>query len=143
METNQMRLTFKSISENVSFVRATVGAFLAKLNITMDQLYDIKMAVSEAVTNSIIHGYSGDSENEIELGCMYKIEEQITIEIYVKDTGKGINDIEQSKQPMFTTAEDRAGLGFTVMESVIDNVCIESEVGKGTTITLHTKLQAI
>ncbi|OOB79708.1 MAG: anti-sigma F factor [Epulopiscium sp. Nele67-Bin001] len=140
MDLNEISIKFRSLPQNVSFARATLGAFLTQVEPTVEELYDIKMALSEAVTNAIIHGYEGNGEQYVEVKCSYNNEKEIVIS--VKDTGKGIADIEQAKTALFTTmpGEERAGLGFTVMESVVDKVDVESTVSVGTTITLHTKL---
>ncbi len=140
MDSNQMSIKFRSLPQNVSFARATLGAFLTQVEPTVEELYDIKMALSEAVTNAIIHGYEGSGEHYVEVMCSYSNDKEIIISI--KDEGKGIGDISQAKTALFTTmpSEERAGLGFTVMESVVDRVEVESTISVGTTITLHTKL---
>ncbi len=143
MDLNQMTIKFKSLSINGAFARATIGAFLAQIDPTMEELYDLKMALSEAVTNAIIHGYEETQDEYVEVGCSYVGNEEFTdITIYIKDTGKGIEDIDQARTALYTTSveEDRAGLGFTVMESVVDKVEVQSTLNSGTTITLHTRL---
>ncbi|OON96259.1 MAG: anti-sigma F factor [Epulopiscium sp. Nele67-Bin005] len=144
MYQNKMNIQFTSHSENEAFARATVSAFLAQLDPTIDQLYDIKMAVSEAVTNAIIHGYESDPTKQVHLMCEYKLEETQppNIIIEITDFGQGIVNIDEARTALFTTAgdADRAGLGFTVMESVVDNVEVFSELGKGTTVTLQKQL---
>lgn len=135
---NEMSVSFLSCSANESFARATVAAFVAQLDPTIDELSDIKTAVSEAVTNCIVHGYR---EN---LGVVYitvKIFHNGRITVKIRDKGCGIADIKQAMEPLFTTAGDeRAGLGFAVMESFMDRVSVSSKVGQGTTVTLHKTL---
>lgn len=134
-EKNQMQIQFSSSSINESFARVAVTSFLSQLDPTVDELYDIKMAVSEAVTNSIIHGYENDESQTIWIKCAY---EGRMAMIEVIDTGRGIENVEEAMRALFTTSEEeeRAGLGFTVMESMMDKVLVSSEVGKGTTVKL-------
>lgn len=143
MYQNQMVIQFKSKSINESFARAVISSFLAQLDPTIEQLHDIKTAVSEAVTNCIIHGYDSDHNQDVKLFCGYYMEgEKTKIIIEIVDMGKGIEDIEQAKEPLFTTSEDidRAGLGFTVMESMMDSVSVKSKLGEGTTVTLEIEI---
>lgn len=134
-DTNEMQIQFKSSSVNEAFARVAVAAFFSQLDPTVDELYDVKMAISEAVTNSIVHGYNGDEGCTITIKCSYEAR-QITAEII--DEGRGIEDIEEAMQPLHTTAADdeRAGLGFTVMQSMMDQVNVSSKVGQGTTVKL-------
>lgn len=138
---NSMEIRFASRSLNEAFARTAVGAFLSQLDPTVEELYDIKMAVSEAVTNSIIHGYGTDAKGEIIIKCSYEDKE---IEIDIIDEGKGIPDIEKAMTALYTTSleEERAGLGFSVMQSMMDQVEVISEVNKGTTIKLKKSLRA-
>ncbi len=131
---NNMKLEFIAISENEKFARTAVAAFVTQLNPTLDEIEDIKAAVSEAVTNSIIHGYK-DSYGTVVVSCTLK---ENTVEIVISDTGCGIENIDLARTPLYTGAEDseRSGLGFTVMETFMDNVTVESDLGKGTTVTL-------
>lgn len=131
---NEMKVEFLSKSNNESFARMTVAAFASQLDPTIEELADIKTAVSEAVTNSIVHGYE-DVMGIVKLHCTI-IEDEITIEI--SDTGKGIEDIEIAKQPLYTTRPnlERSGMGFTIMESFMDSIEVESVVGLGTKITM-------
>ena len=133
--TNEMQIQFKSSSVNEAFARVAVAAFFSQLDPTVDELYDVKMAVSEAVTNSIIHGYENDEENVICIKCSYEGKKGL---VEITDTGKGIADIEEAMQPLHTTSEEdeRAGLGFTVMQSMMDEVEVSSAVGQGTTVKL-------
>lgn len=137
---NTMKVTFLSRSANESFARVAVAAFLAQLDPTLDELADIKTAVSEAVTNCIVHGYKDD------IGRIYitvKIFEDNRVSITVKDTGCGIDDIRKAMEPMFTTSEngERAGLGFTVMQSFTDRLKVRSKVGYGTTVFMEKRLK--
>ncbi len=144
MTTNYLDMKFQSISSNTSFVRATIGAFLSSIDLNMEELYDIKMAVSEAVTNAILHGYQNRPDELVRLTCSYEETDlQYNIKITISDTGNGISDINQARQAMFTTSSDdeRAGLGFTVMETIMDLVEVLSQEGIGTTVTLHTTVK--
>ncbi len=131
---NEMELSFLSKSNNEAFARITVAAFAAQLDPTIEELADIKTAVSEAVTNSIIHGYE-DKEGIVKVKA--KLLEN-TIEIEVTDSGKGIEDIELARKPLYTTKGnlERSGMGFTIMESFMDEVDISSVVGIGTRVTM-------
>lgn len=132
---NKMEITFDSISENEAFARVAVAAFLSQLDPTVDELYDVKMAISEAVTNSIIHGYNNQKDYQVTIRCSY---EERTAMIEVIDQGRGIGDVDEAMKALFTTSEEeeRAGLGFTVMQSTMDKVDVLSEIGKGTTVRL-------
>ena len=135
---NEMRLEFDSRSVNEGFARVAVAAFLAELNPTLDELADIKTAVSEAVTNAIIHGYENEAGKESLLGRIDGEE----IEIVVSDTGKGIADVEQAKAPFFTTKPEleRSGMGFAFMEAFMDDVQVESELEKGTAVYMKKRI---
>ena len=131
---NEMKLEFVSKSNNEEFARIAVAAFVSQLDPTIEELADIKTAVSEAVTNCIIHGYENSSG-------IIKIISKIfanTIEIEISDTGKGIENIELARKPLYTSKSnlERSGMGFTIMESFMDEVNIESVVGLGTKITM-------
>lgn len=136
---NEMKLEFKSKSCNEAFARIAVAAFVSQLDPTLEEIADIKTAVSEAVTNSIIHGYDG-GEGEIHIHC--KIHENI-VEIEVIDYGKGIENIEIAKQPLYTSKPelDRSGMGFTIMESFMDEFSVESIVEMGTKVILKKKIK--
>ena len=136
---NEMKLEFISKSSNEAFARVAVAAFAAQLDPTIEELADIKTAVSEAVTNSIIHGYE-DKQGIIKIVCKLR-ENEIIIEI--SDTGKGIEDIEAAKEPLYTTKPnlERSGMGFTIMESFMDSMEIESIVGLGTKVTMSKKIK--
>jgi stage II sporulation protein AB (anti-sigma F factor) len=133
-----MELKFPSKSINEGFARSAISAFILQLDPTISELTDIKTAVSEAVTNCIVHGYKDT------VGTVYikgEITDNRTVILKIRDKGKGINDIKKAMEPLFTTGgEERAGLGFAVMESFMDKVKVTSKVDKGTTVTLYKKL---
>lgn len=139
LKKNEMEIQFASLSVNEGLARTAVSAFFSQLDPTMETLYDIKMAVSEAVTNSIIHGYEGRSEGKITIRCAYE-DDKVSVEII--DQGKGIENIEEAMTALYTTSEeeDRAGLGFTVMQSMMDEVFVESKVGEGTSVKMKRSL---
>ncbi len=136
---NEMKMTLDSRSVNESFSRTVVAAFTAQLDPTVEEINDIKTAVSEAVTNCIVHGYKNS------LGKIYitvKINDDGKVIISIRDRGCGIRDIEKAREPLFTTlGGDRAGLGFSVMESFTDRVLVRSKVNRGTTVTLYKKIK--
>lgn len=131
---NEMKLEFLSRANNEAFARITVAAFVSQLDPTIEEISDIKTAVSEAVTNCIVHGYE-DKLGVINLQCNI-VDNKITIEI--SDSGKGIENIEMAKQPLYTTKPnlERSGMGFTIMESFMDDLKVESVLGLGTKITM-------
>lgn len=131
---NEMKLEFLSLSENESFARLAVASFCSNVALTLEEINDIKTAVSEAVTNCIVHGYS---EKSGMVTVTVAIDEE-KIEIVVKDDGVGIPDIHKAIQPFYTTKGDmeRSGMGFTVMEGFMDKMTVVSEVNKGTSVTL-------
>ena len=135
---NSANIKFDSLSVNESFARVAVSSFLAPLNPTIDELSDIKTAVSEAVTNAIVHGY-GDEKGVIEMKLSYVNE---TVRIEIIDDGKGIPDIDKAMQPFFTTCCDgtRSGMGFTVMENFMDTVSVASAPDEGTRVIMKKKL---
>ena len=136
---NYMILEFPSRSANEAFARSAVACFAAQLDPTMEELGDIRTAVSEAVTNAIVHAYP-EGLGTVTLRC--RILKGNTLDIVVKDKGIGIVDVEQARKPMFTTGGmDRSGMGFTIMESFMTNLDITSEPGKGTTVHMRRKLQ--
>lgn len=137
--TNKIRLTFTAVSENESFARSVVAIFALRLNPSVEEINDIKTAVSEAVTNSIVHGYPFD-KGEITLEAEIK---RKTIHIKVFDEGVGIENLEQALEPFFTTRPDgeRSGIGFTVMKSFMDSVRVESKIGEGTKIYMEKTLK--
>ena len=137
---NEMYLEFMSKSENESFARITIAAFVAQLDPTIEEISDIKTAVSEAVTNCIIHGYEED-EGTIKVKC--RIFEK-TIEIEILDNGKGIENIEKARQALYTSKPEleRSGMGFTIMENFMDEVKIESILGFGTKVTMKKTVRS-
>ena len=136
---NDMKLEFISKSNNEAFARISVAAFVSQLDPTIEELSDIKTAVSEAVTNSIVHGYE-EKQGIVTIIC--KIHEN-EIFIQVSDNGKGIENIEMAKQPLYTTKPnlERSGMGFTIMESFMDELNIESILGIGTKVTMRKKIK--
>ena len=136
---NYITLTFPSKSANEAFARSTVACFAAQLDPTMEELGDIRTAVSEAVTNCIVHAYP-EKIGEITMRC--RILKENVLDIVIKDKGIGINDLEQARQPMFTTGgSERSGMGFTIMESFMSSVSVTSVPGKGTTVHMRRRLQ--
>lgn len=137
---NEMKLQFSSKSANEAFARMAVSAFLAQMDPTVEELSDIRTAVSEAVTNCIVHGYP-DKVGTITVEAGIREDHRIVIRI--KDKGRGIPDIAQAMEPMFTTCQtgERAGLGFAVMESFTDKLKVRSTPGKGTTVTMEKKIK--
>ncbi len=135
---NYMKLSFPSKSQNEAFARATVGAFAAQLDPTCEELADVKTAVSEAVTNAIVHGYV-DKLGEVEITCKIIRDELIVI---VADQGRGIEDISLAMQPLYSGSpdEERSGMGFTVMESFMDTLDVDSQINSGTTVTMTKRI---
>lgn len=133
-----MKLVFDSDSANEAFARTVVAAYVTRLDPTLEELADIKTAVSEAVTNSIIHGYGG-REGEITLTCKLQGKQ---IEVRIEDAGVGIADIEKAMEPLYTTKPEweRSGMGFAFMEAFMDDLQVISEVGKGTTIIMRKEI---
>lgn len=135
---NEMSVSFPSVSSNESFARAVVSAFAAQLDPTLDQLADLKTAVSEAVTNAIVHGYR---ETIGKVTITARLYETGKVVVKIRDKGVGIEDVEKAMEPLYTTGgEERAGLGFAVMQSFCDKVSVRSQPGKGTTVTLQKNL---
>lgn len=136
---NYMILEFPSKSSNEAFARSAVACFAAQMDPTMEELGDIRTAVSEAVTNCIVHAY-GDCYGLITVRC--RILKDNVLDIVIKDKGVGIDNIEQARRPMFTTGgSERSGMGFTIMESFMTSFDVTSKPGKGTTIHMRRKLQ--
>lgn len=132
---NEMQISFPSCSANEGFARAAVAAFVAQLDPTIDELCDIKTAVSEAVTNCIVHAYR-NTIGTVYIGC--RIFENGKVAIKIRDKGCGIADVKQAMQPMFTTSDgERAGLGFAVMDSFMERLHVSSRVGKGTSVIMQ------
>ena len=139
MERNHMELHFLSQSQNESFARAVAAAFAVQLNPTIEELSDIRTAISEAVTNAIIHGYENRRDGMVVLTC--DIEDNAFIAT-VTDQGCGIRDVELARRPFYTTRPEleRSGMGFAVMEAFCEEVRVESAVGRGTTVTLKKEI---
>lgn len=133
--TNEMQLIFDSRSSNESFARVTVAAFMTSLNPTVEEVSDVKTAVSEAVTNAIIHGYEGEVHN-IRIHCRT---EEKTLYLEISDEGRGIEDVKQAMEPLFTTKPelDRSGMGFSFMEAFMDSLEVISVPGEGTTVRME------
>lgn len=131
---NEMKLEFLSKSSNEAFARVVAAAFVSQLDPTLEELADIKTAVSEAVTNSIIHGYE-NGEGYVKMDCLLYAD---SVEITISDNGKGIEDVEMARQPLYTSKPEleRSGMGFTVMETFMDSIEIVSQPGLGTTIKM-------
>ena len=129
-----MKIIFESCSENEAFARTVVASYMMRLNPTMEEIADVKTAVSEAVTNCIIHGYDG-RDGDIEMECIIHNKE---IEITIIDYGVGIPDIEEAMEPLYTTKPEweRSGMGFAFMEAFMDGLSVKSEAGKGTKVVL-------
>ena len=137
---NYMKLEFASKSTNEGFARAAIAAFAAQMDPTLEELGDIRTAVSEAVTNSIVHAYP-DQIGVIIVKC--RILKDNTLDIVIRDYGVGIADIEKARQPMYTTGgAERSGMGFTIMESFMSSFTVKSAAGKGTTIHMRRKLRS-
>lgn len=143
-ETNEMELLFDAISENEGFARVAVAAFITGLNPTLEEVSDVKTAISEAVTNAVIHGYGGiqngeEGKNKIRLHCSLF---ENTLRISVEDKGVGIEDIHKAMEPLFTTKPEleRSGMGFAFMEAFMDDVQVYSVVGEGTRVVMEKTL---
>lgn len=150
---NNMTLIFDAKSENESLARVTVAAFLTKIDPTIEEMNDIKTAVSEAVTNSIVHGYN-EQEGMIRLSCNlvcreYEKDDTYILNSYIKitveDKGVGIENIKKAREPLFTTKPEfeRAGMGFMFMEMFMDQVEVESQLGEGTTVIMKKKIKKV
>lgn len=136
---NKMKLTFSSLSENEAFSRSVVASFIMPLNPTISEICDIKTAVSEAVTNAVVHGYP-DNVGEILLSC--EIDDDV-VHIKIQDFGIGISNLPKALEPFYTTKGDleRSGMGFTIMQSFMDNVEVISKENVGTTVVMSKKLE--
>ena len=135
---NYTKVDFPSRSANEGFARTTAACFAAQLDPTLDEINDIKTAVSEAVTNAIVHAYP-DSIGKVSMRL--RLYPDNSLEIVIRDWGVGIEDVEQARTPMFTTgSEERAGMGFTIMESFMDSLKVRSKVGRGTTVTMRRRI---
>ena len=142
---NNMSMVFDAKSENEGLARMVISAFITELDPTIEELNDVKTAVSEAVTNSIIHGYNG-TEGKVYMDCSLDMEENEnhgTLKITVKDKGVGIENLEKAKQPLFTTKPEleRSGMGFMFMEMFMDDLYVESKLHNGTTVCMTKKIK--
>ncbi|GBG12091.1 anti-sigma F factor [Paenibacillus sp. MY03] len=138
---NQMKLTFSARSENEAFARVAVSAFVSQLDPTLEELNDLKTAVSEAVTNAIIHGYDNDSSREVTIEASI---ERDTVSIIVSDEGNGIEDVELARQPLYTSKPEleRSGMGFTIMENFMDHFEVASRVDGGTRVAMVKRIES-
>ena len=135
---NYVTLEFLSRSSNEGFARLAAAAFAAQLDPTLDELGDIKTAVSEAVTNAIVHAYPNQLGKIV---MKLRLLENQTLELVIRDWGRGMEDVEQARQPLFTTGgEERSGMGFTIMESFMNQLTVKSAPGKGTTVTMRKRI---
>lgn len=137
---NRMKVVFSARAENEGFARSAAAAFVACMDPTIEELTEIKTGVSEAVSNSIIHGYGEDPTQMVELECQIRSGGKVIL--IIRDQGVGIEDVEKAREPMFTTGstEERSGMGFTVMESFMDKLEVVSRAGEGTTVTMTKQL---
>lgn len=135
-----MEINFLSLSTNESFARVTVGAFISQLDPTMDELTEIKTVVSEAVTNSIIHGYNNEPDNYITISCEIENEK---VRLSIKDYGIGIENVEQAREPLYTSKPEleRSGMGFTIIENFMDTIEVHSTINDGTTVNMVKQLK--
>jgi stage II sporulation protein AB (anti-sigma F factor) len=142
MYDNKIKIEFDGKSQNEGFARVAIAAFASQLDPTLDEITDVKTAVSEAVTNSIIHGYEGNNEGIVSIEAEL-FQNEITIKI--SDFGKGIKDVEKAMEPLYTSRPDleRSGMGFTVMETFMDSIEVTSKEGEGTRIVLKKKFNSI
>ncbi|PRR83949.1 anti-sigma F factor [Clostridium vincentii] len=142
MYDNKIKIEFEGKSQNEGFARVAIAAFASQLDPTLDELTDVKTAVSEAVTNSIIHGYEGKNEGIVFIEAEL-LQNEITI--IISDLGKGIKDVDKAREPLYTSRPDleRSGMGFTVMETFMDSIEITSAEGEGTRIILKKKFNSV
>lgn len=138
---NEMETTFLSVPENESFARVVIAAFAVQLSPTVSEIADLKTAVSEAVTNAIVHGYEG-VRGMVTLRCT--IDERATLTIEVRDQGRGIADVDRAMEPFFTTRpeQERSGMGFAVMQTFMDDLDVESAPGKGTVVRMKKRIRS-
>ncbi|WP_010273962.1 anti-sigma F factor [Paenibacillus senegalensis] len=141
MSANMMKLQFSSRSENESFARVAVAAFVSQLDPTVNELTDIKTVVSEAVTNAIIHGYDNKEDGVVTITCVIEDE---TVRLTIEDSGMGIENLDEARQPLFTSKPEleRSGMGFTIMENFMDHIEIDTQVGKGTVVTMTKRIES-
>lgn len=136
---NEMYVEFDSVSENESFARVTVASFVAQVDPTMDELTEIKTVVSEVVTNAIIHGYNNEPNHKVAINCVLNDGE---VELTIKDEGVGIGDVDEARQPLYTSKPEleRSGMGFTIIENFMDTVEVISSTGAGTIVHMTKQL---
>lgn len=138
-----MKLKFNSDSSNESFARVAVAAFCSRVDMTIEEMSDIKTAVSEAVTNAIVHGYEGE-DGEVTMECYIEdTESESKIRILIHDDGIGIEDVDKAMEPLFTSKpeQERSGMGFSFMEAFMDELSVRSELGNGTTVEMSKKIK--
>ena len=142
MYDNKIKIEFESKSQNEGFARVAIAAFVSQLDPTIEEITDVKTAVSEAVTNSIIHGYENKKDGIVVIEAMLSCND---ITIIISDNGKGIKDVSQAREPLFTSRPDleRSGMGFTVMETFMDSLQVESQEGRGTRVVLKKKFDSV
>ena len=140
MKENFMEIEFKALNENIKFARAVISAFCLNLDPSISELNDIKTVVSEAVTNAIVHGYAKDAKRIVSLKASICSD---MLEIVVCDEGVGISDIEKAQEPFFTTLpeEEHSGMGFTIMQTFMDEFKVESKKGEGTKVIMRKKFE--
>lgn len=138
---NQMELSFSAKIENESFARTSVGAFIATMNPTVDEVAEVKTIISEGVSNAIIHGYQNDGESKVVVKV--QIEENRTIKIIIQDYGKGIEDVEMARVPMYSSLKEieHVGMGLTIIEALCDSLEIHSTLNLGTKLTIKKRLK--
>ena len=138
---NEMETTFLSVAENESFARVVIAAFAVQLRPTVSEIADMETAVSEAVTNAIVHGYEGSSGM---VTLRAAIDDRSTLTVEVKDSGRGIADVPKAMEPFFTThpEQERSGMGFAVMQTFMDDVDVESAPGKGTIVRMSKRIHS-
>ena len=135
---NHVSMEFPSRSANEGFARSAAACFAAQLDPTLEEINDVKTAVSEAVTNAIVHAYPDTSGK---IAMKLRIREGQVLEVVIRDWGVGIEDVDRAREPLFTTGnEERSGMGFTIMESFMDSLRVRSVPGKGTTVTMRRKI---
>jgi stage II sporulation protein AB (anti-sigma F factor) len=137
---NFIKLEFASVPENVGLARITVASFASQVDLTLNDLEELKVATSEAVSNAIIHGYENDSKGQI---IVEAIRQDGQLILTIEDFGKGIEDIEKAMQPAYSTDPERMGLGFVFMKSFMDDIQVKSTIGQGTKVTMKKKLKPI
>lgn len=138
---NELKLSFSARSENEAFARIAVAAFVSQLDPTMEELNDLKTAVSEAVTNAIIHGYESDATKMVEIEAVI---DRDMVSIVISDHGRGIEDVELARQPLYTSKPEleRSGMGFTIMENFMDRFEVSSSVGGGTRVDMQKRIES-